>query len=556
MRHHAVILIASLSVVSIVTLACTSGEPSSTGPGPAPTCSSPLASVLNLPVGADTAIDPASDSGCVTFPGMASASDSAEYLVVAQSAGGIPGDTASFQLRSARLSAGLTAMRRQVLLNLRGGAHGSVAAGFERFRLGLERRSGAGATGQVPSAPHARPATITKPVVGSLRTFTVCSNLDCTAFQPVTARAVSVGAHVAIYVDTLSPADGLSATDIDTLQQVFDTHVYAVDTVAFGGVSDIDSNGVVLTLMTPVVNRIVSASECAASGYVAGFFYPPDLDPTTAAQYNDGEIFYTVVADPNGALSCPHTVSDLQQVLPGTFLHELQHVIGYNQHVLLRGGPPEDLWLDESLSSFAEELGGRSFLPDTATFSTYVTPDLENAYGYLLDPGDHFLLQTSDTVLEDFGAGWMFVRYLVDQYGPTLTNQLEQTTLTGTANVAAQTGVPFTTVATRWALANWVSDLPGFAPPVGVFYRSWSFRAVFASFNAQDPYDFPIAFPLQPPLVSGLGVDVAATLHAGSGFYVDIHQAPGAAAFTLRFGSGLGLVTADVTPRLAVIRIH
>ncbi len=397
---------------------------------------------------------------------------------------------------------------------------------------------------------------MTPPTVGSLRTFTVCANLDCTSYKPVSARAQSVGAHVAIYVDTAAPANGLTATDIDSLQRVFDTHVYAVDTTAFGSVSDIDSNGVVITLMTPVVNSLVTNAECQAGGFVAGFADPADLDPSTAAQHNQGEVFYTIVADPNGALSCGHSVGDVLSFLPGTFLHELQHLISFNQHVLIRGGDPEDLWLDEALSSLAEELGGRSFLPDSTTFETYVNPDLADAYDYLVDPGDHFLLQTSDTILADFGAGWLYVRYLVDQVGDSLTDRLEQTALTGADNVAAQTGLSFETTTTRWALANWVSDLPGFAPPAGVFYRSWSFRQVFATLSAQDPFDFPLPFPLVPPAVAGTQVNLAGTLHGGSGFYVDILQAPGAAGFALRLSGVIGPGAAAVEPRLDVIRIR
>src|SRR5947208_2358090 len=197
--------------------------------------------------------------------------------------------------------------------------------------------------------------------------------------------------------------------------------------------------------MTPVVNSLVTNAECQAGGFVAGFADPADLDPTAAAQHNQGEIFYTVVADPNGALSCAHSVADVQSFLPGTFLHELQHLISFNQHVLIRGGNQEDLWLDEALSSFAEELGGRSFLPDSTTFETYVSSDLA---------------------------------------------------------------------------------------------------------------DFPLPFPLVPPAGAGTQVNLGGTLHAGSGFYVDILQAPGAGGFALRLGGVIGLAATTVDPRLDVIRIR
>src|SRR5437016_7630402 len=255
--------------------ACTSD--SAAGP-PAPPCNAALATDLALAVGAYTAIDPAADSGCVSFPANAS-SDSAEYVVIAQSAGGVPGDTALFALRSASLVAGaapVTARRAGLL-----GRRGSIAARFDGMLHERERsrRAIARTSAVRPSAAGTGVAAVTPPTLGSLRTFTVCASLDCTTYKPVTARAQSVGAHVAIYVDTAAPANGLTATDIDTLQQVFDTHVYVVDTTAFGSVSDIDSNGVVITLMTPVVNSLVTNAECQAGGFVAGFADPADLPP-------------------------------------------------------------------------------------------------------------------------------------------------------------------------------------------------------------------------------------------------------------------------------------
>ncbi|HYL55933.1 MAG TPA: hypothetical protein VEU73_10215 [Gemmatimonadales bacterium] len=161
-------------------------------------------------------------------------------------------------------------------------------------------------------------------------------------------------------------------------------------------------------------------------------------------------------------------------------------------------------------------------------------------------------------IIADFGAGWLYARYLVDQFGDSITNELEQTTLAGTDNVAAQTGLPFITTATRWALANWVSDLPGFAPPAGLFYRSWSFRQVFASFNAQDPVDFPEPFPLMPPVDGEGQVNITGYLHGGSGFYVDIVESPQSSAFALDFRAvaGGGPIATSVVPRLVILRIR
>jgi hypothetical protein len=538
----------------VVATACSDHAPTSTTPQQ---CSAAIATTLNLAVGQHSALDPASDSGCVAFPANASATDSAEYLVIAQSAGGAPGDSAAFRLRTATLSSGVTPAPPAAGLAQRRRA--SLPLAFSRFLREVARSHGAGLRAPlVPGrAPGRRaPAVLTPPAVGSLRTFKVCAARDCGTFQQVTGRVRVSGAHVAVYIDTLAPAGGLDSAAIATLAQTFDTHGYDVETGAFGGVSDVDSNGVVITLMTPVVNSLVTAAQCNAGGYIAGFFFPPDLDPQAAGLYNDGEIFYTIVADPNGTLSCPHSVADVESTLPTTFVHELEHVISFNEHVLVRGGIIEELWLDEALASFAEELAGRSYLPDVTTYSQYVVPNLFNASEYLISPEDYFLQQTGDTVLAEFGAGWLYVRYLVDQYGSAITGKLTQTALTGTANVAAQTGVPFATSVTRWALANWVSDLPGFTPAPELTYSSWSFRQTYASLHAQDPADFPLVFPLVPLAGPGTQVDLSGYLRAGSGAYVRALQGPGDAGFTLLLSGNSGLPASLVVPRFVVIRIR
>src|SRR5947199_9452994 len=81
--------------------ACSSDRPA--GPDPLAACGG-RATQITLAVGAYTSVDPASDSGCVTFPANAAA-DSAEYLVLPQSVAGASGRTATFQLRGGAVGA-------------------------------------------------------------------------------------------------------------------------------------------------------------------------------------------------------------------------------------------------------------------------------------------------------------------------------------------------------------------------------------------------------------------------------------------------------------------
>src|SRR5438477_4410830 len=481
-------------IVCLALVATAACSKDSTGPA-APTCSAALSSPLTLAIGAYALIDPASDGGCVTFPANASTTDSAEYLVVAQSATEDTRQASPFALRTATLGAAPMLLAQ---LQEPPAAAPTPAGRFDALlrRLGSEHaaRAAAARSGALPRAALSQRAAA-PPALGSLRQFTVCANeTSCGAaadFKTVGARVLAVGAHVAIYVDTLAPAGGLNSADIDTLRQVFDTLLYPRDSATFGAVTDLVANGVVIALMTPVVHSLTTKAACTASGgaYIAGFFFPADLDPSAPAfQTNGGEIFYSIVADPNGTVSCAHTATAIKTGTLGTFVHEFQHMINYAQHTLIHtGSTPEEGWLDEGLSKYAEELTARRYLQagDMGTWNRLVGNDVFDAYQYLRATGaSPLLIEVDQGTLAEVGASWLFTRYLVDQYGAALPGRLVQTTLAGAANVAAQTGHGFDTIVTRWALSNWVSDLPGFATPPELSDTSWHLRTrTFGSFH-------------------------------------------------------------------------
>jgi len=157
------------------------------------------------------------------------------------------------------------------------------------------------------------------PALNNRRVFQVCATVDCSRFNRVVARARAVKSQVAIYVDSLAPGGGLDSTSLDSIARVFSNRLYPTDTAAFGRESDIDSNTVVMVLMTNTVNKLVSKTTCQNSGFVAGFFYGLDLDPhyRTDSRSNKGEVFYSIVPDPAGVLSCSHTTADVEVVRAG-----------------------------------------------------------------------------------------------------------------------------------------------------------------------------------------------------------------------------------------------
>ena len=554
----------ALATVACGLLAASACSDSGTSNPKPPPCSTSSGQAVNLTVGSYVALAPLSSMGCFLLPADSSGIDSAEYLAVPQLATDVEGGTASYYL-----TGGTQALAAAPPPPRAGAAMLTPAERFDLFLRQSERDRwyGAPPSGAGPAVREAAPTG--PPTVGSTHLFSVCANLSCSSFTKVTATAKIVSTHLAIFVDNAAPTAGLDSADLDTLSTMFDSRLYPLDTTAFGHESDVDSNGVVFVLMTPVVNKMVSASECLKSGYIAGFFFGADLDPAYAndSRFNHGEVFYSIVADSLGTFSCSHSATQVKHQVPITFVHEFQHMISYNQHVLLLGGQAEVLWLNEGLSHFAEELGGRSFLPgDNTSFTRFVINDLFNGYKYLDSSGAHFLVAGSGIgTLAERGAAWLFVRYVDDQFRSdtsfaataAFTRKLEATTLVGGANVAAATGTPFATLVEHWALANYVADLPGFTAPPELKYTSWHFRTTYASLNVQDSTDFPKAYPLTPPAGPGKSVALSGTLKAGSGVYALALQGPGDAGFSLFLSGPSGNpISSSLTPRLNLIRIR
>ena len=329
-------------------------------------------------------------------------------------------------------------------------------------------------------APRVQPGP---PVVGVKDTFQVCGNTNCTAFKTVIATARYVGPRGAIFLDDVVPAGGFVQEDIDTLGLLFDggvagtaPNMYQIDTTAFGRESDIDGNGKVIFLLTDAVNDL--SGSCSGGSVILGFFYGGDLLPRTPSNpgSNEAEIFFGLV--PSSAGACAVSKAYVKQQIAPVFIHEFQHMISYNQHVLLRGGAKaEEVWLNEGLSHFAEELGGR-LLGDgpgqgsaSSRLVQFAVPDLLNANDYLFDPEATFLIAPSNSTgtLKERGAGWLFVRWLADHYatdstGTSLTRQLVGTTLLGQANVEVATGTTFSQLIPLWQMANYLDNLPGFTP--------------------------------------------------------------------------------------------
>src|SRR4029079_4459971 len=166
---------------------------------------------------------------------------------------------------------------------------------------------------------------------------------------------------------------------------------------------------------------------------------------------NQGEVFYSIAPDPTGKVSCAHSVEDVDFSVSATFLHELQHLIYFSQHVVRGSGQEGASWLDEGLSIAAEELGslhyeGECPPPACRTSPDQLFPDSSQAFiqGLFWDSYQYALVpDTASITLHDdseFGTSWrggtwLLVRWLADQFGTGIYRRLERGPAGGAANI-------------------------------------------------------------------------------------------------------------------------
>ena len=375
-----------------VSVSGVAGDPESTVLTPATPTSLDVGAWLVLP----ESIDPL----CVRLP----TEGGATYLAVAQSASILAGGIHAVDLLVPSESGWMLGAVPQrppptggTILHP---AAESDQAAWDRTLRGLERDLASTIDLAERGGIRAPPRT---PEVGEQRQFKVL-NVD-RDFDEVTAITRHVSARAVVYEDMTAPAGGFTNTDFADLAAIFDDLIFPTITGAYGDPSDLDGDERVTILMTPTVNRLTDPGS--SEGVVGGFFFGLDL-VGGSENSNGGEIFYTVVPDPEGDLGNVLARERVLEVVPAILAHEFQHMVHFNQRLLLRGAESTDaLWVSEALAQMAEtviaeELEDRG---KAALAASYHAGNLDRAGRYLTKPEQvSVVVTTGSGTLEERGG--------------------------------------------------------------------------------------------------------------------------------------------------------
>ncbi len=545
---------------------------------------------LTLAVATSTNIDCSAGGTTLTLAG-----NGASYLIVPQfPTNSVPVSYVNYQMFTANVAAASASISHLTAARLARSPGGAAAIGAllpggrnmaaqHAADMALRKREVRNASLAVHGSSRptlsASISRATAPVVGSVRSFHVANSFTVNTWATVGARLAYAGANVLIYIDTLAPTNGFTPAQLTAFGALFDQTLYPIDTTAFGGPSDIDGNGHVIMLMSPVVNADTPAATCISQGFVAGFFDSGDFDATTGPgadpNSNGGEIFYSIVPDTSGQYSCAHGVGEVGVDVPGTFLHELQHLINYSQHVVVSGGLPSDSWLDEGMSIVAEELGSLYYEkkcppPQCRSNPSQLFPDSSQGfvqdflydsyeYAYLPDTATITLSTDDEGGFSWRGGAWLFARWFGDQMGPGAYKLLERGPSDSFADVQQVSGQPFTSLFANFGLALYADSLPGLprntAPAVNRFV-SRNVKQLWARLYATSgpSADIPLA---EPVVLYPIVADTTAyVLLPGTMTFFRLDTPASSPTVTIQFSQPGGLpFSPALHPQIAVFRL-
>jgi hypothetical protein len=310
--------------------------------------------------------------------------------------------------------------------------------------------------GTPPRNEERRPQSAAAAAPAATRQFYVLKTTQgdqdaSSSYAHITATLRYTGTKCLVYADNDTLATGnFSQANYDLFGSKYDNSIEATNLNYFGPVSDVDGNGKLIMLVTPVVNRLQEpacpAGHCNC-GFIAGFFNPRDLygsPPVPVGTTNHAEIIYLLAADPTGVWDCSFPVDETASENLGTIPHEDQHLTSFSWRIFHENGTTQVTWLEEGMAHMAEFLNGDN------------SSNIARGKLYRADPGN-ISLEDNTAPLEQRGGIYLMLQLLVDRYGTGILKQILQSQCTGRSCIQNVTGQGFYDVMAEFLAAQYMS---------------------------------------------------------------------------------------------------
>ncbi|MGI2327562.1 cell wall-binding repeat-containing protein [Planococcus sp. YIM B11945] len=246
---------------------------------------------------------------------------------------------------------------------------------------------------KTPTVKSTQKALVKAASVGTKKKFWTM-NVMTEATKQIEAELKYSSAHSEIWVNN----NEITAVQAKAMGDEFEKKIYPLITENFAKEPDVDRNGKVSIL----VYNIQDGFE-GSGGYVAGYFYSQDL--YQVAESNMSEVFYMDTYPTMGYSKAAYNVKKSFS----TLAHEFQHMVNYNENVLIEDNPEMELWLNEAMSMAAEQMYLGAPLMDRIEYYEQ-SEAIANGHSLLYwdDAGD---------TLSNYSLSYLFGQYLRIQSG-------------------------------------------------------------------------------------------------------------------------------------------
>jgi putative cell wall-binding protein len=222
--------------------------------------------------------------------------------------------------------------------------------------------------------------------IGDSKSFWVNNFIYNSNYQ-INAKLTYSGTKANVWVNNFQISDA----DAAKLGQEFDNKIYASVTNNFAKESDVNGDGKINILIFDIQDGFTGSG-----GYVGGYFYAGDL--YNVSYSNQSEIFY-IDTYPSMGTGSTKDVTEAYE----TLAHEFQHMVNFNQNVLIEGASSNmDTWLNESLSMAAEQVYTGQGLSSRVNYYN-VSSSIQNGHSLLYWGGD---------LLSNYSLSYLFGQYL------------------------------------------------------------------------------------------------------------------------------------------------
>jgi hypothetical protein len=347
------------------------------------------------------------------------------------------------------------------------------------------------------ASPGRRLLAAPERTLGSTEDFWVNTGSSASADdrkRPCALRRIT--ANALLYVDL--EAKAISDANLDRLMDEWERRIYPRVTAVFGREArpGVDGEDRIFLVLSPAVDNWGKEKG------LMGYFWSRDAIPGGGGNSNQKEVLFMT----DQLFDRPELTSF------GTLAHEFQHLLNFSRKSARLGYRlSEETWLDEGLSMYAMEVAGYG-LP---AGDYHIAKDLRV---FQEAPQDFSLTEWSGNPNGfAYGQSYLFVRYLVDRFGPGVVSEILNSNKAGVgcvADVLKPRGTTFAEHFRAWAIANLVSDAP-LALGTPYTYHGLSLRGTFRSPTGQEDIELR-GFQTRP----GERADITLTLRPWSTTYL------------------------------------